>query len=61
MYKVDIKTLNEITKTLDAICNKRSINSFSSVNSEIDRLTKAIKKGRALSAKIKKNYTEIQP
>lgn len=61
MYKVDIKTLNEITKTLDAICKKKSINSFKSVNSEIDRLTKAIKRGRALSAKIKKNYTEIKP
>lgn len=61
MYKVDIKTLNEITKTLDAICKKSSINSFKSVNSEIDRLTKAIKRGRALSAKIKKNYTEIKP
>jgi hypothetical protein len=50
MYKVDKKTLKEITATLDAYLNEGYIaNSFRR------------KKAEKLSQKIKDNYTEIKP
>jgi hypothetical protein len=51
MYKVDLKTLNEITKTLDDITN----NSPESIE-----VIKARIKARKLSQKIKDNYTQIK-
>lgn len=51
MYKVDLKTLNEITRTLDALgCNNTK--SFQFLKDRI--------KARKLSQKIKDNYTQIK-
>lgn len=58
MYKVDLKTLKEITATLDAYLNQGYIaNSFGAIIKTI----KLRKKAKKLSQKIKDNYTEIKP
>ena len=56
MYKVDSKTLKEITDFLDVISNGKHIN-FDDYSS-IERTEKKAKK---LSQKIKDTYTEIKP
>jgi hypothetical protein len=57
MYKVDIETLKEVTKTLDAFVNlpQISFNGSQIVESSMLRI-----KARRLSNKIKENYTEIK-
>lgn len=52
MYKVDLKTLKEVTKILDAI-----------VGGDLDSETfeKIEQKSKKLSKRIKDNYTEIKP
>jgi hypothetical protein len=57
MYKVDIETLKEVTKTLDAFVNLPQISFTGSqiIDSSILRI-----KARRLSNKIKYNYTEIK-
>jgi hypothetical protein len=57
MYKVDIETLKEVTKTLDAFVNLPQI-SFTG-SQVMDSSTLRIK-ARKLSDKIKENYTEIK-
>jgi hypothetical protein len=59
MYKVDLKTLEEITKTLDVLS---SIDILSSevTSSNFLEFQKAIKKAKNLSQKIKDNYTEVK-
>lgn len=59
MYKVDLKTLEEITKTLDVLS---SIDILSSevASSNFLEFQKAIKKAKNLSQKIKDNYTEVK-
>jgi hypothetical protein len=54
MYKVDIKTLKEITKTLDEL----TIYPAGSFNKKV---LNARLKARKLNQKIKDNYTEIKP
>jgi hypothetical protein len=51
MYKIDLKTLNEITNTFDLL------------DSDIDYKTfnKFVKRAQKLSKKIKDNYTQIKP
>jgi hypothetical protein len=51
MYKVDLKTLNEITTTLDALI---------STNTQTVDFIKIRIKARELSQKIKDNYTKIK-
>jgi hypothetical protein len=51
MYKVDLKTLEEITATLDALTNTNTLT--------LDFVKIRIK-ARKLSQKIKDNYTEIK-
>jgi hypothetical protein len=51
MYKVDLKTLNEITTTLDAL---------TSTNTQTLEFIKIRIKARELSQKIKDNYTKIK-
>ena len=57
MYKVDIETLKEVTKTLDAFVNLPQISFKGSqvIDSSMLRI-----KARKLSDKIKDNYTEIK-
>jgi hypothetical protein len=52
MYKVDLKTLNEITATIDALTNTKP----QTFGEFIELRTKA----RKLSQKIKDNYTKIK-
>ena len=57
MYKVDLKTLKEITATLDAYVNYgHKANS----GSEWIKMIKLREKAEKLSQKIKDNYTEIK-
>lgn len=58
MYKVDTKTLKEITETLDAYLNNGYI---ANSGIEIIEMIKLRKKAEKLSQKIKDNYTEIKP
>jgi hypothetical protein len=51
MYKVDLKTLNEITATLDALIYN---------NTQSLEFLKARIKAKELSQKIKDNYTKIK-
>jgi hypothetical protein len=53
MYKVDLKTLNEVTKTLDILTSEIT-------SSNVKEFQKTIKNGKKLSQKIKDNYTEIK-
>jgi len=57
MYKVDLKTLKEITSTLDVYLNDGFI---ANSGSEIIKRIKLRKKAEKLSKKIKDNYTEIK-
>lgn len=58
MYKVNIETLKEVTKTLDAYVNYgHKANS----GSEWIKMIKLREKAEKLSQKIKDNYTEIKP
>jgi hypothetical protein len=59
MYKVDLKTLEEITKTLDVLSNI-DILSSEVTSSNFLEFQKAIKKAKNLSQKIKDNYTEVK-
>jgi hypothetical protein len=54
MYKVDIKTLEEITKTLDEL----TIYPVGSFNKKV---LNARLKAKKLSQNIKDNYTKIKP
>ncbi len=54
MYKVDIKTLNEITKALDDLTGEDGLLNFK-------EYMEATKKAKKLSQKIKDTYTEIKP
>lgn len=58
MYKVDIKTLSEITKTLDAFLDMPQIayNGSQVIKGSALRI-----KAKKLSQKIKDTYTEIKP
>ena len=58
MYKIDAKTLKEITATLDTYLNDGFI---ANSGSEIIKRIKLRKKAEKLSQKIKDNYTEIKP
>lgn len=58
MYKVDTKTLKEITETLDEYLNSGYVDN---IGSEIVKRIKLRKKAKKLSQKIKDNYTEIKP
>jgi hypothetical protein len=51
MYKIDTKTLEEITATLDALTNTNTLTL---------EFVKIRIKARKLSQKIKDNYTEIK-
>jgi len=57
MYKVDLKTLNEVTETLDAFTDLGFI--FHS-GSDIIKILRLRRKARKLSQKIKDNYTQIK-
>ncbi len=57
MYKVDLKTLNEITAMLDAFLNAPQITHN---GSEWIKMIKLREKAEKLSQKIKDNYTEIK-
>lgn len=57
MYKVDIKTLNEITETIDALLNKGY---YAYSGNEIAKAIRLRAKARKLSQKIKDNYTQIK-
>ena len=57
MYKVDLKTLNEITTTLDEYLNDGYI---ANSGSEIIKRIKLRKKAEKLSQKIKDEYTKIK-
>jgi hypothetical protein len=52
MYKVDLKTLNEITETLDILSNVQK--------STMAEFIKATEKAKNLSQKIKDEYTQIK-
>jgi hypothetical protein len=52
MYKVDIKTLNEITKMLDECSGNKMLS--------LKEQMKIEKKAKKLSQKIKDNYTQIK-
>jgi hypothetical protein len=51
MYKVDLKTLNKITETLDTL---------TSTNTQTIEFIKIRIKAKELSQKIKDNYTKIK-
>lgn len=51
MYKVDLKTLKEVTKTLDAL---------TSTNTQLLEFILLRIKARELSQKIKDNFTKIK-
>ena len=53
MYKVDLKTLEEITKTLDVLTSEVT-------SSNVSEFQKTIKKAQKLSQIIKDNYTEVK-
>jgi hypothetical protein len=53
MYKVDLKTLNEITATLDTLTNIVT-------STNVNKFQNNIKKAQKLSQKIKDNYTQIK-
>jgi len=57
MYKVNLKTLNEITATLDEFLKCGYI---ANSGSEIIERIKLRRKAEKLSQKIKDNYTEIK-
>ena len=57
MYKVDIKTLNEITETIDALLDKGY---YVYSGNEITKAIKLKEKARKLSQKIKDEYTKIK-
>jgi hypothetical protein len=57
MYKVDLKTLNEITATLDAFLDKSY---YAHTGSEVISAIKLRAKARKLSQKIKDNFTKIK-
>jgi hypothetical protein len=57
MYKVDLKTLNEITATLDEYLNSGFI---ANSGSEIIKMIKLREKAEKLSQKIKDEYTQIK-
>lgn len=52
MYKVDLKTLNEITKMLDECYGDKILSLREHLKNE--------KKAKKLSQKIKDNYTQIK-
>lgn len=53
MYKVDLKMLEEITKTLDILTSEVT-------SSNVNQFHKNIKNGKKLSQKIKDNYTQVK-
>ena len=57
MYKVDLKTLNEITETLDAF---NDVDFTVRSNYYIIKLIKLREKAENLSQKIKDEYTQIK-
>lgn len=57
MYKVDLKTLKEITATLDAFLDKSY---YAHTGSEVINAIKVRAKARKLSQKIKDEYTHIK-
>ena len=57
MYKVDLKTLNEITETLDAF---NDVDFIVRSNYYIIKLIKLREKAENLSQKIKDEYTQIK-
>jgi|LakMenEpi03Aug12_release.lakeMendotaPanAssembly.Ray.scaffolds.fasta_scaffold130101_7 hypothetical protein len=57
MYKVDLKTLNEITATLDAFIDAPQI---ANTGSEWIKMIKLREKAEKLSQKIKDEYTEVK-
>jgi phosphate uptake regulator len=57
MYKVDLETLKEVTKVLDAYLNGGWI---ANSGSDVIRRIKLRKKAEKLSQKIKDNYTQIK-
>lgn len=57
MYKVDIKTLNEITETIDALITKGY---YVYSGNEIAKAIKLRAKAKKLSQNIKDNYTKIK-
>jgi hypothetical protein len=57
MYKIDLKTLKEITAILDAYRNSGYI---ANSGAEIIKRVELNKKSKKLSQKIKDNYTEIK-
>jgi len=58
MYKVDLKTLKEITATLDAFLD---IPQIANNGKQVIKGIELRMKSRKLSQKIKDNYTEIKP
>lgn len=56
MYKVDLKTLKKITKTLDAFLDASY---YAHTGSDVIKAIKVREKARKLSQKIKDNYTRI--
>jgi hypothetical protein len=57
MYKVDLKTLNEITETLDSFLDASY---YAHTGSEVISAIKLRGKARKLSQKIKDEYTKIK-
>jgi hypothetical protein len=57
MYKVDLKTLKEVTKTLDAFLDASY---YAHTGSEVINAIKLRAKARKLSQKIKDNFTKIK-
>jgi phosphate uptake regulator len=57
MYKIDFKTLNEITKTLDDFLDASY---YAHTGSDVIKSIKVRAKARKLSQKIKDNYTQIK-
>ena len=57
MYKVDLKTLNEVTAILDAFLDKSY---YAHTGNEVIEAIKTRGKARKLSQKIKDNYTRIK-
>jgi len=57
MYKIDLKTLNEITALLDAFLDKSY---YAHTGTEVIKAIKTRTKARNLSQKIKDEYTQIK-
>lgn len=57
MYKVDLKTLKKITKTLDAFLDASY---YAHTGSEVINAIKLRAKARKLSQKIKDNFNKIK-